>query len=176
MTTREYLYDTEETNRRRELALGRVSEPPAPFYGHQNVVLRVARLLADHVEPRGLGRVAIAPLDVVLEAERALILQPDVLFVATDRASIIRDQVWGAPDVVVEVLSPGTEKWDTRDKYGWYRQYGVREYWVVDPSREEVAVVDFSAFPPTRRTFSGSAAIVSAVIPTLDVRASAVFA
>ena len=93
MTTREYLYDTEETNRRRELALGRLREPPAPFYGHQNVVLRVARLLADHVEPRGLGRVAIAPLDVVLDAERALILQPDVLFVAADRASIIRDQI-----------------------------------------------------------------------------------
>src|SRR5437660_901981 len=175
MTTKEYLYDTEETNRRRELALGRVREPPAPFYRHQSVVLRVARLLADHVEPRGLGRVAIAPLDVVLDAERALILQPDVLFVAADRVLIIRDQVWGAPDVVVEVFSPGTEQWDARDKFGWYRQYGVREYWLVDPNREEVVVVDFSAFPPTRRTASGSEAIISAVLPALDIRASAVF-
>ena len=85
MTADEYLYDTDETNRTRELLLGRVSEPPSPFYGHQALVLRVARIWSDHVEPRNLGRVAVAPLDVVLDRERALILQPDVLFVSTPR-------------------------------------------------------------------------------------------
>ena len=59
-----------------------------------------------------LGRVAIAPVDVILDRERALVLQPDVLFVATERLGIIRDQVWGAPDLVVEVMSPGTEQRD----------------------------------------------------------------
>src|SRR6476619_1792838 len=106
MTTKEYLDGTYETNRPRELARGMVREPPSPFYGHQHIVLRIARLLADHAEPRGLGRVCIAPLDVVLDAENALILQPDVLFVAESRVSIIRNQVWGAPDLVVEVFSP----------------------------------------------------------------------
>ena len=58
MTTDEYLYDTEETNRIRELAMGMVREPPAPFFSHQTIVLKVARLWGDHVEPRKLGRVA----------------------------------------------------------------------------------------------------------------------
>jgi len=107
MTTYDYL-DGEETNRRRELAYGVLREPPAPFFSHQELVFRVALLIKEHVEPRGLGRVGLAPIDVVLDAERALVLQPDVLFVTTERLSIIRDQIWGAPDLVVEILSPGT--------------------------------------------------------------------
>ena len=47
MTTNEYLYDTEETNRIQELAMGRVREPPAPFFSHQTVALKLARLIAD---------------------------------------------------------------------------------------------------------------------------------
>ena len=107
MTADEYLYFTEESNRIRELNMSRVSEPPSPFFGHQALVLRVAKIWSDHVEPRTLGRVAIAPCDVVLDHDRGLILQPDVLFVSTARLSIIRDQVWGAPDLVAEVLSEG---------------------------------------------------------------------
>ena len=123
MTTNEYLYDTEETNRIRELAMGRLHEPPAPFFSHQAVAFRIARIMADHAEPRMLGRVAIAPVDVILDRERALVLQPDVLFVAAERLGIIRDQVWGAPDLVVEVMSPGTEQRDRTQKLEWYRQY-----------------------------------------------------
>src|SRR5450756_1169623 len=117
MTTWEYL-DTEETNKRRELTYGMVREPPAPFFCHQSVVLKVARMLCDHVEPRGLGRVGIAPIDVILDRDRALVVQPDVLFVAAERESIIRDQVWGAPDLVVEVLSAGTVARDRDEQLG----------------------------------------------------------
>jgi Uma2 family endonuclease len=174
MTTHEYLA-TEETTRRRELAYGRLAEPPAPAYGHQNVLLRVARILADHAEARGLGRVAIAPLDVILDAEKSLVVQPDVLFIAADRLSIIRDQVWGTPDLVVEVFSPWTAGVDTREKFTWYRQYGVREYWLVDPAREQVVVVDFSAFPPTRRAAAGTESVVSTVMPELEIAAQQLF-
>ena len=110
MTADEYLYDADESNRPRELAYGILREPPSPFFNHQTIVLRLARPWTDHVESRRLGQVAVAPLDVVLDRERALIVQPDVLFVVHDRLSIIRDQVWGAPDLVAEILSPGTEK------------------------------------------------------------------
>src|SRR6185295_8111950 len=105
MTTDEYLYQTEETTRRRELVGGVVREPPAPYFSHQQLVLKVARVLSDLVERRRLGIVAVAPLDVVLDREKNLVLQPDVLFIATERLSIIRNQVWGPPDLVVEVLS-----------------------------------------------------------------------
>ena len=175
MTTDEYRYDTEETNRIRELAMGRLHEPPAPFYSHQAVAIRIARIMADHAEPRMLGRVAIAPVDVVLDRERALVLQPDVLFVAPERLGIIRDQVWGAPDLVVEVMSPGTEQRDRTQKLEWYRQYGVRECWLVDPRQELVTVVDWTGALPAQRTARGGDAIQSSVLPGLEVTAAAVF-
>lgn len=176
MTADEYLYDTEETNRVRELALGRVREPPAPFFSHQSLVLRVAKIWSDHVEPRQLGRVAVAPVDVVLDHGRALILQPDVLFVSTSRLSIIRDQVWGAPDLVAEVLSHSTEHRDRGEKLGWYRQYGVRECWLVDLYGDAVTVVDFTGSTPVRHVARGAGAIQSSVLPDLELSAFDVFA
>jgi Uma2 family endonuclease len=176
MTADEYLYSTEETNRICELAMGMVREPPAPFFSHQTVALKVARIIGDHAEPRKLGRVAIAPVDVILDRDRALILQPDVLFVSTERLAIIRDQVWGPPDLVAEVLSPGTQTRDRGEKLGWYRQYGVREVWLVDLLQEHVTVVDFTGAFPVERTARGVDAIRSSVLPGLEIAASAVFA
>jgi len=155
MTTDEYLYDTEETNRIRELAQGMVREPPAPFFSHQRLVLRLARIVADHVEPRQLGHVAIAPVDVILDREQAIVVQPDVLFVSKARLSIIRNQVWGAPDLVAEILSPRTEKHDRGQKLDWYRQYGVRECWLLDPLSEQVTVVDFTEASPIEPALPG---------------------
>ena len=176
MTTDEYLYDTEETNRISELAMGMVREPPAPFFSHQTVALKVARIIGDHAEPRKLGRVAIAPVDVILDRDGALILQPDVLFVCSERLAIIRDQVWGPPDLDAEVLSPGTQNRDRGEKLGWYRQYGVRECWLVDPNQEQVTIVDFTGALPVERVARGVDAIRSSVLPALELTASAVFA
>ena len=174
MTTVEYL-DTDETNRPRELAYGVLREPPAPFFSHQAIVLRIARILGDHVEPRGLGQVAVAPLDVILDVDNGLIVQPDVLFVSHERLSIIHNQVWGAPDLVVEVLSRATAARDRAEKLGWYRQYGVRECWLVDLSHEEVVVVDLTGPGVTRRPARGTATIRSTVLPDLEIAAAAIF-
>jgi Uma2 family endonuclease len=175
VTTNEYLYDTKETNRIRQLAWGILREPPAPFFSHQSLVLRVARLLGDHVDSRQLGRVAIAPVDVILDRDRALVIQPDVLFVSAERLSIVRDQVWGAPDLVAEILSPGTEKHDRGEKLGWYRQYGVRECWLVDLYREQVTLVDFTGSLPVERIARGVEPIRSAVLPDLELPAAGIF-
>ena len=172
--TLEYL-SAAETNRPRELAYGILREPPSPFFSHQAVVLRIARILGDHVETRKLGRIAVAPLDVILDRERALIVQPDLLFVAADRLSLVHNQVWGAPDLVVEVLSAGTEAHDRGEKLGWYRRYGVRECWLVDPIRMEVVVVDFTGAGPDRRMARGSDAIRSTVLPDLAASALELF-
>ena len=175
MTADEYFYDPDETNRKRELACGILREPPAPFYSHQRLSLRVARLIADHVEPRQLGEVVTAPIDVVLDYDRALIVQPDVLFIAADRLSIVNRQVWGAPDLAVEILSSATAAYERVDKYGWYREYGVREYWIVDPFTESVVVCDFTGSEPARRAFSGTDAIRSTVIPDFNTAVAALF-
>lgn len=174
MTTSDYL-GGEETNRPRELAYGVLREPPAPFFSHQQLVFRVARLLEDHAEPRGLGRVGLAPIDVVLDAERALVVQPDVLFVSAERLSIIHNQVWGAPDLVVEVLSPGTESRDRVEKLGWYRQYGIREYWIVDLAGERVTVIDFSAGGIDIHVFDRLATIRSRVLPEFEATVFGLF-
>ena len=176
MTADEYLYKTDETNRPRELAYGMVREPPAPFFAHQVLVLRIATMWRDYVEPRGLGRVAAAPVDVVLDRERALIVQPDVLFVSTPRLSIIRNQVWGPPDLVAEVLSERTKRRDRNEKLDWYRQHGVRECWLVNPYSETVAVFDFAGPSPVIREAHGTSAIRSTVLPELQAAAFGVFA
>jgi Uma2 family endonuclease len=163
MTTKEYL-DSYETNRPRELRRGVVREPPAPFFSHQQLVLKIARVLADHAEWEACGHVGIAPLDVVLDADRALVVQPDVLFVAAERSSIIRNQIWGAPDLVVEVLSPGSAAHDRGEKLEWYRQYGVRECWLVDPGGPHVTVIEFAAATPTSRVITPPDIVRSSVL------------
>src|SRR5439155_13735254 len=92
-----------ETLRRRELVWGMVREPPAPFYYHQRLVTDLTVLLQQHVRTHNLGQVCVSPVDVVLDQVEALVVQPDVIFVSNDRIGIIRDQIWGAPDLVVEV-------------------------------------------------------------------------
>jgi Uma2 family endonuclease len=175
MTADEYLYDTDETNLPRELTYSMIREPAAPFFSHQALVLRVAKIWSDHTEPRGLGRVAVAPVDVVLDHDRSLIVQPDVLFIATSRLSIIRNQVWGAPDLVAEVLSHSTENRDRGEKLGWYRQYGVRECWLVDLYDDSVTVVDFSGGGAETRLAHGTESIISTVLPDLKLTAFGLF-
>ena len=60
----------------------------------------------------GLGRVLVSPVDVVLDEKKALIVQPDIVFISRERIGIVRDRIWGAPDLVIEVLSPGTRRRD----------------------------------------------------------------
>jgi Uma2 family endonuclease len=171
VTTKQYLA-TYETNQPRELVHGIVREPPAPFFSHQQVVLKIARLLADYVESAKLGAIGIAPLDVILDEYRALIVQPDVLFVSAERLSIIDNQVWGAPDLVVEVLSPGTAVHDRTNKLGWYRQYGVRECWLVEPSGERLFIFDFTGAMPDTREFTRPEPVQSSVLPDFHAPAS----
>ena len=105
-----------ERNRPMELVYGYVREPPSPFYSHQEVAGKIFRVLSRHVERYRLGVVCISPLDVVLDKESDLVVQPDLLFVANARLGIVRDRVWGPPDLTVEVLSPGTVRHDRRSK------------------------------------------------------------
>ena len=175
MTTREYLLGA-ETLERRELRWGTLVREPAPRYGHQAVLTNLTLALALHVREHALGRVCVSPVDVVLDDERALVLQPDLIFVATDRLSILRDRVWGAPDLVVEVLSPGSARRDRVEKRRWYRQYGVREYWIVDASARRIDVLVLQQPRSRRRQFAERAALTSTVFPDLGLRVADVFA
>lgn len=115
---------------RSELLYGTLVVTPAPNSRHQEIVLRLARILLDLADANG-ARALVSPIDVVL-AEHSVV-QPDVIFVARERAAIVRDRVEGAPDLVIEVLSPGTARRDLGEKLKLYAESGVAEYWIVDP-------------------------------------------
>jgi Uma2 family endonuclease len=174
LTLPEYL-SGEETNRPSELAYGVLREPAAPTWDHQRVVGRVFVRLERHVSRYGLGRVVQSPVDVVLDRERALVVQPDVVFVATERLSICKARVWGAPDLAVEVLSMGTVRHDRTVKLSWFQRYGVRECWLVDPIGCEVEVVTLTETQRSSRVFGEDQLVRSAVFPRLRLRVSDLF-
>jgi Uma2 family endonuclease len=116
-----------------ELLYGRLPVTPAPTIRHQLLVLAIGRRLDDFVHRRG-GCAVVSPVDVVL-AEHSIV-QPDVIYVSGERAEILRRRVEGAPDLVVEILSPATARRDLGEKLRLYAESGVVEYWIVDPDRE----------------------------------------
>jgi len=96
--------------------------------------------MADWVEQQVMGEIFIAPYDVILSDNDTL--QPDILFVAEHRLSIITHRACeGAPDLVVEILSPSTSQRDLGIKWERYALFGVREYWVVDPTARSLEVL-----------------------------------
>jgi len=127
-----------DTNRFIELCQGELIMPPHPTHRHQRVVGRAYRLLSDFVEDRNLGIVQVAPLPVRLGPDH--VREPDVLFLLNEHADRIGDQCWGPPDLVVEVISPGTRKADRQDKLREYAQAGIGEYWLLDPEAETIEV------------------------------------
>ena len=162
-------FRTPESLDRTELVNGFiVREPAAPRYGHQSVITRLTALLDTHVRQHDLGRVCVSPVDVVLDEPNALVVQPDIVFVSHARAHIIRDRIWGAPDLVVEVLSPRTERRDRTTKVDWYTRYGVRECWLVEPGGAWIEVVPLSG-SGERTLFQGQGVVRSAVLPTWNI-------
>jgi Uma2 family endonuclease len=165
---------TEETNRPQELAYGFLREPPAPGFHHQVVVGRIHVVLDRHVRRYGLGDIVESPVDVILDRERALVVQPDIVFVSKDRRGICDRRIWGAPDLVVEVLSTFRRRHDRVTKVRWYRQYEVRECWIVDPVARTVEVLDLTS--SAARIVEGSQLVRSSVLPRLRMRVDSAFA
>lgn len=165
MTVEDY-YATPETVNPAELAFGALRVADAPSARHQSAVLQIVLALDGHVRGRRLGRVWLAPLDVVLDESKALVVQPDVMFISNERASIVRDRVYGAPDLVIEVLSPNPRIGTTHQHVRWFGEYGVRECWLVHQDQQRVSVLSFgdgqTALP---RLFGADEPIASAVLP-----------
>ncbi len=121
-----------------QLVAGKLLYMPSPKDLHQLAVLNISVSLAGFVKKHKLGVVRTAPFDVHLD--RRNIYQPDVLFISNERRAILRDWVFGAPDLVVEILSPGTASLDRNRKKKQYGKYGVREYWLVSTERKTVEI------------------------------------
>jgi Uma2 family endonuclease len=95
--------------------------------------------LVEHVREHDLGEVLEAPCDVVLSETD--VVQPDILFIRKDRLGVIGEKfVSAAPDLLVEILSPGTKTRDRKLKFRLYARFGVREFWIVDAPERSVEV------------------------------------
>lgn len=138
-TYEELVSEMPETNQPCELWDGELIMSPAPSFYHQEIVFRFHRALHDWVVPRQLGKVVGAPVDMVLSPRR--VTQPDVVFIAASRLSIIKHVIMGPADLVVEVISLGGRSRDRIEKRDLYEQYGIKEYWIVDPEAESVDVL-----------------------------------
>ena len=123
----------------RELLRGEPIVLPPPTPQHQQVLGNAYEAVKAFIRQRKLGRVYFAPIEIVLPSGDILI--PDLAYIHTDRLGIVADDgIRGAPDWVVEILSPVSAKRDLKLKPVLYRELGVGTYWVVDPVREEVLV------------------------------------
>jgi Uma2 family endonuclease len=148
-TYEDYLVVSEENPLMRvELLEGEIVMAAAPRPMHQYVLRNLALLLTGYVQLHHLGDVLFAPIGVRLAED--VFVQPDLLFLRRERVAAVVGETYleGSPDFVVEILSPGTAHYDRHIKMQLYAQYGVAEYWIVDPDDQaiEVYVLDGNSY------------------------------
>jgi Uma2 family endonuclease len=125
-----------EDGKRYEIIDGELHVSPAPRVRHQGAVFQFA-LFFGRAEQAGYGRGFTAPLDVVLDEHN--VVQPDLLFISTSRLAILTEaNVQGAPDLIIEVLSPATSKRDLGVKLQLYARFKVPHYWAADTDQRSV--------------------------------------
>jgi Uma2 family endonuclease len=125
--------------KRYEILEGELSVTPAPSTKHQTASVNLVALLSRHINERDLGKLFHAPIDLILETSS--VLQPDLLFVSKARQRIITERaIEGAPDLVIEILSPTTTRTDRVTKAHIYARHGVPAYWIVDPEQQNIEI------------------------------------
>ncbi|MGI8552153.1 MAG: Uma2 family endonuclease [Dehalococcoidia bacterium] len=165
-----------EDGKRYEVVDGVLYIMPGPNTGHQTAAVNFTTFLTIHVRFSGKGRVFAAPYDV--ELGPGDVVQPDVVVVLSANLGIITaSRIIGAPDLVVEIASPGTATHDRRKKQDAYARAGVPEYWIADPYAHtiELLCLEGDAYRSIG-VFAGQSTLPSLVIPDLPVRVEQFFA
>lgn len=171
-----------DDGRRHEVIDGDLLVTPAPNARHQKILFNLTLALGNFLRraPAGAqppGEVFLAPFDVLLTEFD--IVQPDLLFLSAERRHLRTDQnLQGAPDLVVEILSPGTRRVDERVKRQLYERTGVQEYWIVDPEEETVQIFReaegaFGEREVLRR--QDGAALTTSLLPGLSLALEEIF-
>jgi len=128
-----------DDGKRHEIIEGDHYMTPAPKIRHQRLSAKLSSKMITLADQHGLGLVLTAPCDVVLSDEN--VVQPDIVFVSAARAAIVtEDNIQGAPDLIIEILSESSRKKDEVTKRKLYERFGVLEYWLVDPELEIVKI------------------------------------
>jgi Uma2 family endonuclease len=127
-----------DDGKRREIIDGEIYVSPSPVDIHQCLLLNLSYEFCQYLKARPIGIVRFAPLDVILSDYE--VLQPDLLFVLNEHRGRLQDWMRGAPDLVVEIISPNTEARDRGPKMKTYARHGIGEYWIVDPDSQTIEV------------------------------------
>lgn len=141
----EVLAEFPETNQPCELVDGELIFMASPSFYHQEISFRIQSALFAWVGPRNLGKVIASPIDMVLSPHQ--VRQPDVAFIARERLHIVGRVINGPLDLAVEITSfdTGGRQRDRIDKRDLYEQYGIKEYWMIDPEAKTVEVLFLQA-------------------------------
>ena len=119
---------------------------PSPTVFHQHILLNLGALLQAWARQSQKGRIGVAPLDLVLA--EGDVVQPDLIFVLNEHAEGWKEKNFrDAPDLVVEILSPGSVKLDREKKRALYARYGIPEFWIVSPGERTVEVLRLQGQP-----------------------------
>ncbi len=165
-----------ETHQRVELIDGELIITAAmPHYEHQYAVGEIFAMLRDYVKRHAMGTVVGSPMDIVLED--GTVAQPDLFFISNKRAHInAGSKLTAVPDLVVEVLSPATEKIDRGAKFNAYARGGAAEYWIVSTKQKEIEVYvnQGSAFR-LMKIFRAGESLNSTLFPDIDLNVREVF-
>ena len=162
-------------DRRYEIIDGELYEMTAPTVRHQIVLGNLFIIFKPYVTRRKLGSVYMAPIDVIFDEDA--VVQPDIAFVAESRRGIVREHaIVGAPDLVVEILSPTTAAYDRNRKAALYQRYGVSEYWMVDSETETVEILRLGDTGYVPAEIHDCGVISTAIIPGLQIELADIFA
>jgi Uma2 family endonuclease len=134
---------------RHEIIDGEHDVTASPITRHQRFSLSLLHLIQSYLDVQPTGELFSAPFDVVLSFTDVVV--PDLIYLSRERAHLLTTKnLQGAPDLVVEILSPSTRPGDERLKRDLYERVGVEEYWLVDPEEDVVTVYrrDAEGFGP----------------------------
>lgn len=176
ITVREFLeMDNLETDFLYELINGELVKRSSPSTDHQRCSRQIFNLLNAFVLANKLGECFYAPFDVIFDQEN--LTQPDILFISEAKSDIITEScVEGAPDLIIEILSPGTFKTDRNVKMKLYRRFAVAEYWIVDPKNRAMEVYVLKDKVYELASFGiETGEVESTVLPGLKVSVQQVF-
>ncbi len=138
VTMEDYLALPDDT--RAEVFDGVLTDMASPSRTHQTILMEISSLLHSYVKKKaGNCTVLPAPFDVKLSDHPLTIVQPDLMIVC-DKKKLEENMCNGAPDFIIEIVSPGNPSDDYIKKAYYYKTYGVREYWIVDPKRRKITV------------------------------------
>ena len=165
-------FDLSERPPHLELIFGypRAAALPPPRFAPliERMIVRLRLAIEDHLYLESAGDVLVAPFDLVISPRQDVVLHPPLAVVLEQRREIVRDgrSIWGAPDIVLEVLTPANARRTRCSKVRWYRDWGVKELWLIDARHKKFEILDLAAGKSLPYIYSGRNSIQSVQLPS----------